>query len=538
MENIGQYKPANWVASLIALAIRAPHRVFAGLVGLHLIVWTLLPILVCRNVQLDLAEGLALGREWQLGYWKHPPLPWWIDELAYRFTGQVESVYALGPLAAILCLYGVWLLAREVACEITALIAVVALEAIHFYNFSAVKFAHDQIQLPFWAFTGLFFYRAVTRGRRANWLLSGLFLAGAFWSKYAAFVLASTLGLFLLFDPVARNTWRTAGPYLMVMVFAVVLSPNLWWLVSHDFLPFRYVDQRAAKAAHWYQHLTFPILWTIDNLLTLAPAIALLAIVIGHNLQLRANRADELSTFNRRYVTVLALGPFLITTVIAASLGRQPVAMWGYPLWSFAPLAVLIWLSPAPDFARLHVFAIASVALLFAFPVGYAVTELLESFVHDRPKATEFPGRLLAVAITEKWHEATGMPLAYVGGAEFGPSGAGEFTPNLTAIYSPDHPRVIVHGDPRLSPWIDMADVKQRGAVLMWDWGFSAELPESVKSTFPQAELQPAIGLPRQTLYPRGWDFVSYAFVRPRPAGEAFAADPRPEARRTGPYAE
>jgi hypothetical protein len=88
--------------------------------------------------------------------------------------------------------------------------------------------------------------------------------------------------LFLLFDPVARSTWRTAGPYLMGIVFAVVLSPNLWWLVRHDFLPFRYVDQRAANAAHWYQHLTFPVLRTIDNLLTPAPAIALLAIVFGH----------------------------------------------------------------------------------------------------------------------------------------------------------------------------------------------------------------------------------------------------------------
>ena len=65
-ETIAPHQPANWAARLVGSAMRAPHRVFASLVGLHLIVWTGLPILVCRNLQLDLAEGLALGREWQL----------------------------------------------------------------------------------------------------------------------------------------------------------------------------------------------------------------------------------------------------------------------------------------------------------------------------------------------------------------------------------------------------------------------------------------------------------------------------------------
>ena len=84
-----------------------------------------------------------------------------------------------------------------------------------------VKFAHDQMQLPFWALTALFFYRAIVRGPRTStgcW--PALLLAGAFWSKYAAFALAATLGLILLLDPFARRAWRTPGPYLMAAVFA------------------------------------------------------------------------------------------------------------------------------------------------------------------------------------------------------------------------------------------------------------------------------------------------------------------------------
>ncbi len=156
---------AGPLAGLVALARRAPGRVLTAVLALHLVIWTALPLLVCPNLQLDLLEDLALGKEWQLGYWKHPPLPWWIADVLYRATGQVEAVYVLGPLAAVVCFYGVWLLAREVVGAFEALLAVLVLEGIHFYNFSVVKFAHDQMQLPFWAFTALFFHRALTRGR-------------------------------------------------------------------------------------------------------------------------------------------------------------------------------------------------------------------------------------------------------------------------------------------------------------------------------------------------------------------------------------
>src|SRR5256885_1606377 len=104
----------SWLERVAAIAEQAPGRVFAAVIAVHLAVWTALPILIYRNLQLDLAEGLALGREWQLGYWKHPPLPWWIDEAAYRLIGDERAVYILGPLAAIACMWAIWRLAGEI----------------------------------------------------------------------------------------------------------------------------------------------------------------------------------------------------------------------------------------------------------------------------------------------------------------------------------------------------------------------------------------------------------------------------------------
>ena len=150
---------------MVDLARRQPGTVLASVLGFHLVVWTLLPVLISSNLQLDLVEDLALGKEWQLGYWKHPPLPWWVADLSIAITGQIDAVYVLGPLAVVVCFYAVWLLAREIVGELKALIAVARARRHPLLQFLGVKFAHDQMQLPFWAFTGLFFYRALVRGR-------------------------------------------------------------------------------------------------------------------------------------------------------------------------------------------------------------------------------------------------------------------------------------------------------------------------------------------------------------------------------------
>src|SRR6476620_8017687 len=172
----------SWLDRLIDLARREPGRCLAVVLILHLVVWTALPALLSHNLQLDLAEDLALGKEWQLGYWKHPPLPWWLADLAYRATGDVRAVYLLGPLSAAACMFLVWLLGRYIIGGFQSLIAVLALEGIHFFNFSVPKFAHDQMQLPFWALTGLFLYRAFVQASLSYWMLAGAALALCFWS--------------------------------------------------------------------------------------------------------------------------------------------------------------------------------------------------------------------------------------------------------------------------------------------------------------------------------------------------------------------
>ena len=70
-----QASPASprltWIAA-------SPGRALAAILALLAAVWTALPTLLYPNLPLDLIEALLYGREWQLGYDKLPPLPWWL----------------------------------------------------------------------------------------------------------------------------------------------------------------------------------------------------------------------------------------------------------------------------------------------------------------------------------------------------------------------------------------------------------------------------------------------------------------------------
>jgi hypothetical protein len=385
------------------------------------------------------------------------------------------------------------------------------LEGLHFFNFSVPKFAHDQMQLPFWALTGLFLYRAIRHERAPDWIAAGIALALCFWSKYAAFALAGSIALFMLLDPSARRTLRTPGPWLMTLAFMVVIGPNLFWLIDTGYLPLRYVDGRAKIATHWYHFFTFPLQWTGGQLFFLAPTIGLMAAAL-YGARTAPATGDE-RAFARRYVTMLALGPFAVTTAVALAAGRLPVAMWGYPLWSFAPLAALLWFESPSEPLQLRRFAAGFLIVFAAFPLAYVLVEGLEPVIRDRPKATQFPGRLLAETVTQRWRDKFATPLPYVGG--------GEFATNNIAVYSPDRPRAIVHADLGISPWIDPDDLKRRGAVLVWEDGqIDAAQLARLRSDYPGLEVREPLTLPRQV-------FVERAHVRPVRVHVAFVP-PRP----------
>ena len=205
-------------------------------------------------------------------------------------------------------------------------------------------------------------------------------------------------------------------------------------------------------------------------------------------------------------MTLLAFGPGLAMIALIAVSGRGTFAMWGYPLWLFVGLWIVLMARAALDRARLaHVVAHWGVVFaIFAivFVVNYSVLPLID----HRYRAVFYPGNTLAATLTQRFHDATGTKLRYVVGAMWDGG-------NL-AHYSPDQPEVLIDGLPRRAPWIDLGDLRKKGAIVVWSGGDTAHLPAQFAAVAGNAEVGAPFDLPMR----RGGGVlhVGWAILKPQ----------------------
>jgi hypothetical protein len=491
---------------LLAWLASSPGRVFAAFLGLHAAVWTVLPALLYPNLPLDLIEALIYGREWQLGYDKLPPLPWWLVQIAYRLVGHDFAYYLLAEIAVVAAFALVFAAARPLVGAVGALVSVLIIDGLHYVNYTAAKFNHDVIQLPFWALAGFAFHRALRGRHLTDWLLLGLALGLSLWAKYFVVVLAVPMVLFAAVDRDGRKLLATPGPYIAVAVAFITVAPHLVWLVKTDFLPLSYAEHRAVLSRGWYDHLWHPFQFAIGQLFFLLPSL-----VIAAPLFFPRRKADELEAkpqadaFDYRIVTWLAFGPVATVLAMSAVSGRGTVAMWGYPLWLSLGLWLVITARRVLDDMRLAriivTWAIVFVCLALAFFINY---DVLPRYDH-RYRAVFFPGGSLGREISQRYQAATGKPPVYVIGTMWDGG-------NL-AHYSPSQPRVLVDGEPKRAPWIDLADLKAHGAVVVWTVGDLHTLPKQFRMVAASAKVQPPLLLH----YRRGDSslYVGWAILTP-----------------------
>jgi hypothetical protein len=483
-----------------------PGRAFTAFVALHAAVWTLLPTLLYANLPLDLIEALMYGREWQLGYDKLPPLPWWLIEIVYRLVGHDFAYYLLAQVSVVAAFALVYAMARPLIGGLGALAAVLIVDGLHYLNYTAAKFNHDVIQLPFWALAGYALHRALRDRRLTHWILLGVALGLSLWAKYFVVVLVAPMLVFAIVDRDARTALATPGPYVAAAVALLIASPHLVWLVRNDFLPFAYAEHRAVLSRGWYDHLWHPFEFAVSQLFFLIPSLLIaLPLFVPRSMQDEPPAVFGADAFDRRIVGWLAWGPFVTVLVMGVFSGRGAVAMWGYPLWLFLGVWLILLAQrrlagPLPRI--LLTWAIVFACLALAFIANYAVLPRID----HRYRAVFYPGGSLGREIGQRFETATGQPLRYVIGTMWDGGNV--------AHYAPSHPRVLVDGEPERAPWIDLADLTRRGAVVVWTEGDRAAIPAEFRAVAGNAKVQPPIRLHyRHSTKPLdvGWAIVSPA---------------------------
>src|SRR5215469_17041098 len=484
------------MSELIATIERRPQTAFAVFLALHVVVWTALPALLYPNLPLDLIEALTYGREWQLGYDKLPPLPWWLVELVYRVIGVDAAYYALAQIAVVSAFAAVWLTARPLVGAVGALVAVLN---------------HDVIQLPLWALAGYAFHAALRRGRMSHWLILGVALGLALWAKYFVVVLAAPLALFLLLDRDARPALATPGPWIAFVVALVIMAPHLVWLVRNDFLPFAYASARAAPSRGLIDHVLHPLVFAVGQVAFVLPALLIAAAVVWPRPTAQDKAppvAGKADAFDRRIVTLLAFGPAAATVAMSAVSGRGAIAMWGYPLWLFLGLWIVLYARTALEPARLARIAVAWASVFALFAIVFAASYSVLPAIDHRYRAVFYPGDRLADELARRFRAATGRPLVYVIGTMWDGGNV--------AHYAREQPRVLIDGDRRRAPWIDLGDLRSKGAVVVWTGSDPTVMPLALRGVAGDAQIQPPFTLP----FRRGDHVltVGWAILRPQPA--------------------
>ena len=466
-----------------------PGRSFALFALCHLIIWTILPTILYPNLPLDLIEALTYGREWQLGYDKLPPLPWWIVEILYRTFHADIAYYAFAQVAVLAAFALVFCLALPMTGATAALASVMIVDGLHYYTSTAAKFNHDVIQLPFWALAGVAFYYALKTGRILHWCLLGFALGMALWAKYFVVILAAPLALFLLIDRDARKSLRTPGPYVAALVSLLVAWPHLWWLVQNDFLPVHYVESRATPPQGLLDHITRPLLFALGQFGWCLPCFAIAASLFVR--KQAAAESYDVDAFSRRIVTLLTFGPMVTLLIAAAITGGKLIGMWGYPFWLFLGLWIVLQAGKIRERERFitlgWVWVIVTACYAIALVIFMAVTPRLT----DSYRAELYPGETIAKDLAARFKTETGEPVRYVI--------ASMFDGGNVSHYATEQPRTIIDGSFKRAPWIDPADLKRHGALVVWVAPDTGRIPDNLRVLAGDAA-------PRQPLVvPRRW---------------------------------
>ena len=260
----------------------SPDRLFPLWLLARTLLWTLVATLSQQVPPLDTVEWLCWGREWQLGYYKHPPLAAWVADVAFRLAGgSFFGVYLAGYVAVAVALWCVWRLARTMLPPRPALAATVCLDGLVFFQYAAAEFNNQVLLIAFWALAIWLFHRALTGDRLRDWIGTGAALGMALLCKYSAvFLIVPLLGLWLW----RNGLRRPSRPMIVALTAAVVFLPHFVWLCQHDFPTLRYAALRAAGDSETFDHRLSALMFVLSQGARLLPV----AVVLGPLIRRRA----------------------------------------------------------------------------------------------------------------------------------------------------------------------------------------------------------------------------------------------------------
>jgi len=405
----------------------------------------------------DMTEAWAWGKEFQLGYGKHPPIYAWIAGAWFQWMPRTNwSFHLLSILSAGIGLAGVWMLAGLWLGVLGRWAAVLFLLLTPSWTLWALKFNANSILLCFWSWTAYFFLASLLTRGLAYAALAGVAGAMAMLSKYYSIILLATLLVVAVLHPDRGRYFRSAAPYITAAFGAAFIAAHVWWLVQSDFPTFTYALSKTQ----------YPIAEARASALK-AVAVSyvclgasFLAFVVAFGQQCRGLLATVVRATCRpqtAWLIWLAHGPLLLTAAAYLVTNVRITAQHLIPALFAMPVAFLSCSGADVSWrvVKRLAWCVAAVwgSMLVSSPLIASYT-----FAHANSESVE-PRQEIALAITETWHRAFGQPLRYVAGTERLATAA--------TFYSPDAPSYLMLSNPALTPWVAVEPARRDGVCII-----------------------------------------------------------------------
>ena len=432
---------------------------------------TILVVLVCYAALWTLYGTIAKGSQdlhfdfgemysWSLDtIWatpKHPPLaPWLVRAWFSLFPRADWAYYLFAMLIATTALWFGWRLMQPYLDGGKRVVGLALLTLIPVFNFHALKFNNNAISLPTWVATTWLFLRAFETRRPDLAALAGLAAGAAMLSKYWSVFLLVGLGLAALLDRRRRGYFGSASPWITIAVGVLVIAPHLVWVATHGWRTFEWTFSSHPASDFWTSLRS-----GLDYIAGTAGYVAVPVVLALIAARPKAAVIRDLlwpAEADRRLVVLAFALPLVLPALAAPLVGGKLVSLWA--LAGVAPVSVILLSSPhiaLPRAAALRILGIAIAVPLLALAASPVVAFVIHRFGTD----TDSPHyRQVAQAVEKVWRETTDRPLRIVGSYENIASG--------TLFYYGDGPSAYDIANPRMTPWIDDAQLRRDGLAMV-----------------------------------------------------------------------
>ena len=387
------------------------NNLFFVFLFIHLLLWVLAPSLTNKNLPLDTIEALAWGSNLDWGFNKHPPLSAFAVEMFYRIFGTNDwAYYLLSQLFVIVGFIAVYKFSNEILNnKKLALLSVLLLEGIYFYNFTTPEFNVNVAQLPFWALTVYYTWRCIKYDKSIDYVFLGLFAGLGILSKYLFIYLIIGIKLVFIYflrkgKKIKFSHYFIAGPITLL-----ILLPHIIWLTENNYMTITYGLQRTGGVGSFIDHLIYPLIFLTKQIGLLAPFL-FISFFLVKKITPKLNLKDEKLVF--LFLTTIA--PIFLMLLTSMIMGAKIRTMWMTPFYLFSGTFIIYIFKSQISLNKLQNFTSIFIILFIFSPLAYAYVSITQT-----EKRTDFPGKQKAKEVQSLWDQKYKSEIYYVIGDEW-----------------------------------------------------------------------------------------------------------------------